>query len=447
MKELVSIQDLIIVPVLLAVIFLYTNYISNKHIEDKPYYRYFKWGLWVKITAGFAFAMVYIFYYGGGDTLYYYWGTKSIVKLFSKDFLTALGIIFGDHSLEAYSAFDRGTGWPTYWRDVNSFAVCRFNLIFYLLGFGSFLGNTLVMNFLLFFGLWRFYQMLVSLYPGKEKWMAYAVFFIPSVVFWSSGILKDGWTLSGMLIILSSLYQFIVLKRKKWLNIFYIVFWGYVVFRIRPFMLYATLGAGSLWLILNYARSIQSKFLTIVALPIIILIIGSGAYLVFRQLGAVAGDRYDDVGSMLETAWIIQDDLKKDYYGGNTFDIGTFEPTIPGVLKMAPKAINAGLFRPYLWEAKTPFMLLSGLENLVLVFLTLYSIFKGGLIKTLRKDYFLLSILTLSLMLAFSMGLTTANFGSLVRYVIPVTLFYGVVIVQATIPFNSYERKKVKGKR
>ena len=65
---------------------------------------------------------------------------------------------------------------------------------FYLLGLGSYLGNTVIMNLFLYLGIWRFYKMLIQLYPKNVKWLARAVFFIPSVVFWSSGILKDGWT-------------------------------------------------------------------------------------------------------------------------------------------------------------------------------------------------------------------------------------------------------------
>ena len=68
------------------------------------------------------------------------------------------------------------------------------------------------------------------------------------------------------------------------------------------------------------------------------------------QLGDVIGGRYASFESMLETASIIQDDLRKEYYGGNRFDIGTFDPTIQGIIGKAPQTITAGLFRPFIWE-------------------------------------------------------------------------------------------------
>ncbi len=135
---------------------------------------------------------------------------------------------------------------------------------------------------------------------------------------------------------------------------------------------------------------------------------------------------------MLETAWIIQDDLKKDYYGGNSFDIGTFEPTLSGVLGKAPKAIVAGLFRPFVWEGQGALMLLSGLENLILLLLVAWVLLKTGpfrFFSRLYHDPLILSLFVFALTFAFFVGLTTANFGALVRYVVPGKLLMVLVVV------------------
>ena len=88
MYNLITIKDVFIVPFLLLLAYLISTKIRNKNIDDKPYYRYFRIGLFVKIFAGLAFALIYIFYYGGGDTVYYFWGSGSIVKMFGKDIPT-----------------------------------------------------------------------------------------------------------------------------------------------------------------------------------------------------------------------------------------------------------------------------------------------------------------------------------------------------------------------
>ena len=432
MHNLITIQDAIIVPFLLIVVYLISTKIKNKHITEKPYYKYFRIGLFAKIWAGLAFAAIYLFYYGGGDTIYYYWGTGNIIKMFGKDIPTFFKLLAGGHSAEVFSMFDRTTGWPTYFHDPNSFAVCRFNVPFYLLGFGSFLGNTIVLNIVLYFGVWRFYKMLIELYPYNEKWLAYALFFIPSVVFWSSGLLKDGWTLTAILFIYTNIYFIFFKKEKIKQNILWLILWGFIAISIRPYIFYVAMASGLVWLTFSALRQIKSTFLRTIGLPIFLLIAWSFGALIFIQTSSLSNSRYASIDAMLETAWIIQDDLKKDYYGGNSFDIGTFEPTIPGVLKKAPQAIIAGMFRPFIWEGEGVLMLFSGLENLVLLLIFVWILLKTkiiGFAQQTYKDPLLLSFAVMLITFAFFIGLTTANFGSLVRYVIPVKMLLIAVLI------------------
>jgi hypothetical protein len=433
LNNLITLQDLVIVPLTLLVAYLVGNKIKNKHIKEFPYYKYFVWGLWAKIFAGLAFAGIYLFYYGGGDTVYYYWGTESIVRMMGKDFSTFLNIMAGNQSAEVFSMFDATTGWPTYWRDPNSFSVCRFNVPFYLLGLGSYLGNTVIMNLVLYLGVWRFYKMLVGLYPSNSKWLAIAVFFIPSVVFWSSGILKDSWTLTAILFMFTNFYFIFISKNKVLKNMLWLIFWSYISFSIRPYIFYVSIGSGLIWIGFSAIKAIKSSFLRTIALPFIIIFAWISGVFIIAQTSTMAGKRYSSVDAMLETAWIIQDDLKKDYYGGNSFDIGEFEPTLAGVVKKAPSAIIAGMFRPFIWEGNGILMILSGLEHLIMMLLFAYLIFKTrlfGFFTGLRKDPFLLALFVMALTFAFSVGLTTSNFGALVRYAIPIKMLMILVFVQ-----------------
>ncbi len=199
-------------------------------------------------------------------------------------------------------------------------------------------------------------------------------------------------------------------------------------------MMYAVVAAGFVWFGADYLKRVKSVFLRIIAFPVIaglVLLIGMA---VISGLGEAAGGRYQDFDSMIETAIIIQDDLKKDYYGGQSFDIGYIEPSLGGVARVAPKAIIAGLFRPYLWEAGSPFMLISGLENfaLLLAFIIIIVRFKKfRFLKVTLGEPFVLAIFILAIIFSFTIGLTISNFGSLVRYVIPATMLMGVVLVIA----------------
>jgi hypothetical protein len=445
--KLLQIQDFFIIPLILLVVYAVSTRIKNKNIEEYPYYKYFRIGLFAKILGGFVFVGVYLFYYGGGDTISYYFGSQNITNMLGKSVPTFFKLLKGDLSEEVYSMFDRNTGWPAYFIDPNAFAVCRYNTLFYILGLGSYVGNTIVMNAILYSGLWRFYKMLVDLHPSNSKLFAFALFFIPSIIFWGSGILKDGWTFTAILFTFTNFYQIFIIKKKIIKNILWVLFWSYISFSIRPYVFYATIGSGFVWVAFASIQSIHSTFLKTIALPFILIASWVAGTLIITKTGALAGNRYSSIDAMLETAWIIQDDLKRDYYGGNSFNIGEFEPTIPGVLSKAPIAIASGLFRPFLWEGKrTILMTISGIENLLLLLIIVYVLLKLKFIfffKLLFKDPLMIALFTLSITFAFSVGLTTSNFGALVRYAIPAK---GILIIVFSYMLNEinlyYSQKK-----
>ncbi|MEL6561543.1 MAG: hypothetical protein AAFQ94_25365, partial [Bacteroidota bacterium] len=100
---------------------------------------------------------------------------------------------------------------------------------------------------------------------------------------------------------------------------------------------------------------------------------------------------------------------------------------ILGTLRLAPAAIYTSLFRPFLWEVRNIVMLLSAFENFLILLFTLLVIFKKGprlVFATIMKDPSLQFILLFSLIFGFAVGITSYNFGTLVRYKIPLLPFY-----------------------
>jgi len=430
MRELVSGIDILIVVVLLFLIYLIANKIQTDHIDRFAYYSHFKRALFIRITCGIVFALVYIFYYDGGDTQYYFTGTRSIVRMAGKDFGTFLQLMFGERRPELLSQFDYRTGWPTYFRDANSWAVCRFSVPFYLLGMGSYLGLTIVMDFLLFIPIWNFYKMLNKIFPKTANYSAIALFYVPSVCFWGSGLLKDVWCMVGVFSIYYSCWMIFLRQKKIFPNIVRYIFWAYVLISIRPYTFYTVLGTSIAWIGLGYLEKFDNKFMRTLVFPFMILIV-AGIFTIFlHNASNLAEGKYATVDSMMEQAVIIQDDLKRDTYGENSFDIGTFDPSISGMLKKVPQALLAGLYRPFLWEARSPFMLLSGLENLALLLLSLFVVFKLKMraLTTLIHDNLIFSFFMFALAFGFFIGLTIANFGALVRYRIILMPFFVLVL-------------------
>jgi hypothetical protein len=101
------------------------------------------------------------------------------------------------------------------------------------------------------------------------------------------------------------------------------------------------------------------------------------------------------------------------------------------MLKAFPISIFTAFYRQFVWEAKSIFVLLSSLESLFFIFLTIKFIFVGSLLKKLNMlltDTTLNISLVFVLILGFFAGYTSGLFGVLVRFKAPILPFLYVIL-------------------
>src|SRR5690606_15571897 len=74
-------------------------------------------------------------------------------------------------------------------------------------------------------------------------------------------------------------------------------------------------------------------------------------------------------------------ETQKQKADGSYFSLGVeFDGSTSSLLKIAPAAIIATFYRPFIWESRKVSTLLSSIESTVLMFFTLYVFFKVGFI-------------------------------------------------------------------
>ncbi|NOZ47371.1 MAG: hypothetical protein GXO79_11405 [Chlorobi bacterium] len=437
-----NLLDIILVFLYVILAIMIARMHAKKKINDFSEYKYYTWGLFAKFFGGISVCLIYTFYYSGGDTVVYFNSAVALGKLLFVNPKAYFSILFGNLSAENYSMFSYATGWPTYFNDPQSFAVARFVSPFTILGFRSFLATTVLVAAFNYSGIWRLYRLFVEKFPEMKPQLAIAILFMPSLIFWGSGILKDSFTISAGGWFVYSYYRITMKRKNIFTSILMLIISSYVLIAIKPYIFFSLLIGLVVWYTADLVNKFKKPFFKVLVSPIIILMVwGLGSVLVM-YFGTLVGGAYKDIDTLIEKAVVTQDDLKREYYQGNSFDIGVINPTIKGVLSKYPEAVTAGLFRPFIWESRNPVMFLAGVENLFLMVLLLFIIFSLGPIKILKatfKDSLLLSSLVFSLSFAFSIGLSTSNFGSLVRYKIPLIPFF----VSYLFVVYYYNRKKV----
>lgn len=421
-----SVFDFLLAPLFFFLILFFGFNYGNQKKRGNVFYTYFAAGLTFKLLGAIALCLVYSIYYKtGGDTLNYHYSGRALVNLFYKSPDDFWGVWLGKPTIEKYLLFDGETGFPIYWRDPYAFNVVRLITPLEFLTFGSYLSASMLMAVLGYTGMWKLYMLFCELYPALYKYFAYSILFMPSVLFWGSGILKDTWTIAAACWYCYTFYRVFIEKNFKLSLIAAFAISILVMISIKPYVFVALLPGSVLWGISGSLNRIKSVFLRVLAVPFT-LAFGLGfGFGIWFLVGASLG-QYSTVESMLLKAQVTQSDLKADYYQGNSFDIGSFEPTLAGVMSKFPQATVAGLFRPFIWEARNIQMVLSGLENLVILSITVFFLLKTpiGFIRQIFQNPLVMFCILFSVMFAFSVGISTSNFGALVRLKIPLWPFY-----------------------
>lgn len=425
----------------MVIILLIAYKFSRKKAQQEPVYRYFLPGLIAKMLGAVALGLVYFYHYKGGDTINYYNTATTLSQvLFSHpdDFLY---LYFGSPSVSEFYLMNSPYDFVYWVNDPYSFFVSKCFVPVVLVSFYSYSCSAVVVAAICYLGVWRLFMVFVSEFPTLDKQFSWSILFIPSVVFWGSGLMKDSITFSATCLYAHGFYWFFARKKRSIGYLLGLLFGSYLLLLIKPYILFALLPGSLLWFAALRVAKIKSPFLKVMFTPTLLVVGIAGGLFVLDLLGDYLG-KYS-MEKVLFTASNAQQDLKQSYYNGNSFDIGDYEPTIPGLLSVAHKAIFAALFRPTFLDVRNVVMALSSLENTFILLFCLYLLLKLRIYRffsIITVHPLLMFSIIFSLFFAFSIGVSISNFGALVRLKIPSTPFF----VSSLVIMNHLLNESVK---
>jgi len=425
--EIFTGKDLALIPVYFVGILFVGRAIKQYRIKNNPIYKYFLRGLMLKVLGGIGLCFIYVFYYHGGDTTGFYESSLLLSELLTFNPEAFFSVVGGDLSNDNLYEFVRfGLCCPDYYRDHQSFSVVRLSAVLNFVSLFSYFTTTMLFAALSYGGIWRLFMLFNELYPGMERKFAIAILYLPSLIFWGSGILKDTITFSAACWLTYSIYKVFIRKHHRLKYAIILTISAYVLITIKPYIFVALLPGSAIWIFFARISKIQSAALRLMIAPFTMAI---GLFLSSMIMGTLASDlgTFGSIDEALDKAVVTKNDLSRDVYGKNSFNIGEFDGSISSAILLFPQALIAGLFRPFLWEARSLVILISALENTFLLFLVIRTFRRAGigtLISRITSEPLLLFSLIFSIFFAFSVGLSTSNFGALVRYKIPCIPFF-----------------------
>lgn len=437
----VTFYDISIAVFWLIILLIISNSRKNK-IEDTEVRKYYLRNVLFKFFFSIAFAVVYLIYYGGGDTTAYWDGAIAVNNLFIKSPSMYLEVLFSDSSKELVSSyFDIDTGYPPGWiiKEQEAWFVCKLASIVSFVCFKSYFAGTLIFSFLTAMASWRIFGLILKLNTHKKRVAAWCILFIPSVSFWCTGISKDTIVFICILNILYYVFSFMVLKNKISIkNMIILLFCIYLIFQVRSFILAAI----ALPLFMAYGARLTKKYeRNLIAKLFLRSLILFGGIFVFIQFFAS-----NFAESMVSEAQIVQQDfIQNETYTGKRYELSNTDASPQGLLKAIPESVIYGIFRPFFWESLSPNLILNGIESLILMFLTVKFLISSNVfsrLKRTRKEEILVFALLFSFFIAFMAGFTSVLFGVLVRIRAPLLPFFFLVLTSHYV--SSKEKTEIE---
>lgn len=437
--------DLLLYPFYVAVFYFFFS-ARRKNIEDPVLKYYHKQSFWIKALAVVPFTL-FNAYISLGDSfgLYYTEGTN-IYKMILGDpaahfkWIYMAGKDFDQSLLR--NPLNQG-----YFRAENNYMVTRVVTMISFFSLGKYLITNLFFSMIAYTGVWRLFRFFYEQYPHLHKKLAIAILYMPTFVFWSSGILKDPLCISALGWITYALYEAFYKKKSLLKNLVILAFFGYLLAVVKIYILISYVPFFILYLILKNVNLVKSKLLKWVLGPALIvgsMFAGQQVMKKFQEeIGTYASGDISEQIQKQRSAYRADPDA-----GGGTsnFSLGVeFDGSMLSLVKVAPAAIIATFYRPFIWESRKLSTLLSSLESMALMFFTLSLLFKTGLgffVKSILKDPAILYCILFALLFGLFIGATTPNFGTLVRYKIPCVPFYLVALFLIQDRFNQLEKIK-----
>ena len=135
---------------------------------------------------------------------------------------------------------------------------------------------------------------------------------------------------------------------------------------------------------------------------------------------------------MVNEAQVVQQDfIQNETYTGKRYELSNTDASPKGLLSAVPESVIYGIFRPFIWEALSPTLILNGIESLALMFLMVKFLISRKIfsrLNSLRKEEILVFAFIFSIFIAFMAGFTSVLFGVLVRIRAPLLLFFFLVL-------------------
>ena len=304
------------------------------------------------------------------------------------------------HYAKGYAGFFDAL--PSYWNDLRNTIISKLLAPFNLLSRGNYYINSLFFNFFCFMGHIAFYRIFIQLYADRKTAVIICCFLLPSMLYFTSGIQKDGIVFSVLGVLCYTVFKALQEGRFTAKRTGVVFFSLLLLFFIRSYVPILITPALLIWIAV-----VKYKLPPLVSFTAGYIL----AAVLFFNLEQLTGNF-----NPLEAVTKKQEAFFMLPKAATEIKLDTLYPNFKSFAHNVPQAFNHSLLRPYLTELPSKSILPLNIETLLyLLAFLLFLFFRYNPDAGLKNPFTCFGVFFSMSMLLF-IGYIVPNLGSIVRY-------------------------------
>lgn len=262
-----------------------------------------------------------------------------------------------------------------------------------------------------------------------RRFVLWAILLLPSAVFWTGGMIKEGVAMTGVGFAVFGAYL-LAEKGAFVRGLGLIILGGFTAYLVKPYVLFPFFIAAPVWyLAAKLKRDVSGAAVLLTPLRFAlfgVLLVAGLAVLAIAVPSLSVETLGDELASVQASGTRVS--------GGSNYalvDAETAATGGKGQLLMAPLGFFFALTRPWPFEAKSVQLMVATLESTALFVLLLVSVRRIGVMRWVRAlmgEPWLLFCAAYVVIFGVAVGLGSTNIGSLSRYRVPMMGFYAALV-------------------
>lgn len=383
------------------------------------------------LISAFAMILLTIYYFGGGDMLSYHNNGVIYADLLTQDFRGYAP------DLLRYALRRPPQEHVFFMSESSTGAMIGISTWFMFITRGSLYGAGSMIAVMSFISKYFLYRGFCLSLPRRFHQRALmAAMLLPSVIFWSSGLLKEPIALLGFGPAFWGMAK-LIQGPQRFLGLWAVLLGAIPIGVIKPYILFPFLLCSGIWF--YWHRSISGGGgVALLKQPLYMIVAGmlsvgglQALSVLFPEFGAE--NLVDEAAGLQEVGQRVG--------GGSNYAL-TSAPgrTLSSQVLLAPVGLFYALFRPLPFDVHNAVMLLNAVEMMGIIFLWWRVIRIRPLVKTAQlalSSPVLMFSVAFCIIFGIAVGVSSTNMGTLSRYRVPMMPFYALTLLVLCMPPNA----------